>query len=63
MSKAGEEIATLAKKYAFVDMPNNRTYILGDKKYTSKAQFNEALEQDNELAQHLLEQVYAKDST
>ena len=57
----GEEIATLAKKYKLVEMPNNRTYIVGDKKYTSKADFNQALEEDQELAQSLLEQIYAKD--
>lgn len=57
----GEEIATLAKKYNLVEMPNNRTYIVGDKKYSSKADFNTALEEDQELAQSLLEQVYAKD--
>jgi len=58
----GEEIATLAKKYQLVEMPNNRTYIVGDKKYTSKAQFNKALEDDPELANKLLEQIYAMDS-
>lgn len=57
----GEEIATLAKKYGLVEMPNNRTYIVGEKKYTSKAQFNQALEEDPELAQELLKQIYAKD--
>ena len=57
----GEEIATLAKKYELVEMPNNRTYIVGEKKYTSKAQFNEALENDPELAQEILKKVYAKD--
>lgn len=54
----GEEIATLAKKYKLVEMPNNRTYIVGEKKYTSKAQFNTALEEDQELSQELLEKIY-----
>lgn len=57
----GEEIATLAKKYNLIEMPNNRTYIVGDKKYTSKAEFNQALEEDTELAQTLLDQIYARD--
>ena len=57
----GEEIATLAKKYSLIEMPNNRTYIVGDKKYTSKADFNQALENDPELAKELLEKIYAKD--
>jgi hypothetical protein len=57
----GEEIATLAKAMNLVEMPNNRTYIVGDKKYSSKADFNLALEQDQELAQALLKQIYAKD--
>lgn len=57
----GEEIATLAKKYNLIEMPNNRTYIIGDKKYTSKAEFNQALEEDKELAQTLLDQIYARD--
>jgi len=57
----GEEIATLAKKYKLVEMPNNRTYIVGDKKYTSKADFNKALEEDKELAEELLEKIYAQD--
>lgn len=57
----GEEIATLAKSLNLVEMPNNRTYIVGDKKYSSKAEFNEALEKDTELAQSLLEQIYARD--
>ena len=57
----GEEIATLAKKYQLVEMPNNRTYIVGEKKYTSKADFNKALEEDKELAASLLERIYARD--
>lgn len=57
----GEEIATLAKKYKLVEMPNNRTYIVGEKKYTSKADFNKALEEDQELASELLEKIYALD--
>ena len=57
----GEEIATLAKKYELVEMPNNRTYIVGENKYTSKADFNQALEENKELAEQLLEQIYAKD--
>lgn len=56
----GEEIATLAKAMSLVEMPNNRTYIVGDKKYTSKADFNAALEQDLELQQELLKKVYEK---
>jgi len=57
----GEEIATLAKSLKLVEMPNNRTYVVGDKKYTSKADFTKALEEDTELAQSLLEQIYARD--
>jgi len=55
---AAEEIAVLSKKYELIEMPNNRTYIVGDKKYTSKAQFFEALEEDKELADSLLTQIY-----
>jgi len=58
----GEEIATLAKKYKLVEMPNNRTYIVGDKKYSSKADFNQALEEDQELSDLLLSQIYAQDA-
>lgn len=58
----GEEIATLAKSLGLVEMPNNRTYIVGDKKYTSKADFNKALEQDLELQKELLDKVYARDA-
>lgn len=58
----GEEIATLAKRYKLVEMPNNRTYIVGDKKYTSKAAFNKALEEDQELAQSLLQKIYELNS-
>jgi len=58
----GEEIATLAKAMKLVEMPNNRTYIVGDKKYTSKADFNEALEKDKELQKDLLEKIYARDN-
>lgn len=54
-----EEIATLAKTLNLVEMPNNRTYIVGDKKYSSKAEFFQALEQDEELAQSLLKKIYA----
>lgn len=63
----GEEIATLAKKYNLVEMPNNRTYIVKgkdgeEKKYTSKADFWKGLEEDEETAQALLEQIYAKNT-
>lgn len=66
LTNVGEEIATLAKNLGLVEMPNNRTYIVKDlegneKKYSSKADFNRALEEDQELAQSLLEQIYAKD--
>ena len=61
LTNIGEEIATLAKKYELVDMPNNRTYVVGEKKYTSKAQFNEALENDPELSKELLDKIYSKD--
>ena len=54
----GEEIATLAKQYNLVEMPNNRTYIVGDKKYTSKADFWKALEEDKELSEQLLKSIY-----
>lgn len=57
----GDEIAVLAKKYNLVDMPNNRTYIVGEKKYTSAAQFSEALEQDQELSKELLTKIYSVD--
>jgi hypothetical protein len=57
----GEEIAVLAKKYKLVEMPNNRTYIVGEKKYTSKADFVQALEEDQELSELLLEQIYEQD--
>jgi len=62
----GEEIATLAKKYNLVDMPNNRTYVINkdtpeEKKFTSKAQFNEALESDPELSKELLNKIYEQD--
>lgn len=57
----GEEIATLAKSLNLVEMPNNRTYVVGDKKYTSKADFTSALEEDQELCQSLLEKIYARD--
>ena len=54
----GEELATLAKSLGLVEMPNNRTYIVGDKKYTSKADFFNAIEQDEELAKQLLSKIY-----
>jgi RecA/RadA recombinase len=57
----GEEIATLAKSLNLIEMPNNRTYIVGDKKYTSKADFTKALEEDQELSNYLVEQIYARD--
>jgi len=61
LTDVGEEIATLAKSLNLVEMPNNRTYVVGDNKYTSKADFNKALEEDKELQQRLLEQIYNKD--
>ena len=61
LTDVGEEIATLAKSLNLVKMPNNRTYVVGDNKYTSKADFNKALEEDKELQQRLLEQIYNKD--
>lgn len=56
-----EEIAVLAKSMNLVEMPNNRTYIVGDKKYTSKADFFKGLQEDTELANELLEKIYSKE--
>jgi RecA/RadA recombinase len=55
-----EEIFELAKNLNIVDRPNNRTYVLDGKTYTSKADFLEAL-RDEATAKKVLERVYNRD--
>lgn len=52
-----EEIAELAKNLNLVERPNNRTYIVGDTKFNSKDEFNNAIRDDKELRQKLVGQI------
>jgi hypothetical protein len=55
-----EEVFQLAVNLGLVDRPNNRTYVLDGKTYTSKADFLEAL-RDEATAKKVLERVYNRD--
>lgn len=50
------ELATLAVKYGVVQRPNNRTYVYGDEKWTSKEQYHTALMNDG-LAAAILDDI------
>lgn len=52
-----EEIMELAKNLNLVERPNNRTYIVGENKYTSKDEFAAAIKEDQELRASLVSQI------
>ena len=52
-----EEIAELAKNLNLVERPNNRTYIVGENKYSSKDEFYAAIKNDTELRQKLVSEI------
>lgn len=54
-----EEIFELTKNLNLVERPNNRTYIVDGKTYTSKDAFIAGIKNDEELAKILLEKIYA----
>ena len=56
-----EEVFQLAVNLGLVDRPNNRTYVLDGKNYSSKAEFLEALK-DEATAKKILERIYSKDA-
>lgn len=54
-----EEVFELSKNLNLVERPNNRTYIVGDKKFDSKANFVKAIAEDEELKNDLISKIYA----
>jgi hypothetical protein len=52
-----EEIMELAKNLNLVERPNNRTYIVGENKYSSADDFRNAIKEDIELRQKLVGQI------
>jgi RecA/RadA recombinase len=57
------EIAELAKNMGLVERPNDRTYILGDKKWVGFDNFCNAIKSDVELQKSLIQQISEKDMT
>ena len=55
-----EEIFELAKNLNLVERPNNRTYILNGKNFTSKEEFIVAIRDDEGVKNQLLSQIYNK---
>ena len=53
-----DEIFELSKNLNLVERPNNRTYIINDVKYDSKAKFIEAIRNNEELRKELLNKIY-----
>jgi recombination protein RecA len=56
------EIARLSTKYGIVERPNNRTYICGDNKWTSKEIFHDALKDESLMNEIFLKVKSAKES-
>jgi dihydrodipicolinate reductase len=56
------EIAKLSTKYGIVERPNNRTYICGDNKWTSKEIFHDALKDESLMNEIFLKVKSAKES-
>ena len=57
-----DEIFELAKNLNLVERPNNRTYIFNEQKYNSKKEFIEAIKEDNNMRNQLLNLVYSGDT-
>lgn len=55
-----DEIFELVKNLNIVERPNNRSYVFGEKKYDSKGNFIKAIQDDIELKNTLLTQIYEK---
>lgn len=60
VSNVEEEIFELAKNLQLVERPNNRTYILNGKSYTSKEEFVVAIRDNEEVRNQLLSLIYKK---
>jgi RecA/RadA recombinase len=56
-----EEVFNIAKNLGLVEQPNNRTYVVDGKSFTSKADFYNALKSDPEMAAQIVEKAYARD--
>lgn len=56
-----EEVFNIAKNLGLVEQPNNRTYIVDGKSFTSKADFYNALREDSNLSSQIIEKAYARD--
>jgi hypothetical protein len=56
-----EEVFNIAKNLGLVEQPNNRTYIVDGKSFSSKADFYNALADDPEMAKAIVEKAYARD--
>jgi hypothetical protein len=56
-----EEVFNIAKNLGLVEQPNNRTYVVDGKTFTSKADFYNALETDPAMAAQIVEKAYARD--
>lgn len=54
-----EEIMDLSNMLKITERPNNRTYVVGDKKYSSKEEYLMAIQTDAELREYLLKRIYA----
>ncbi len=60
----GEELATMCKNISgVVEMPNNRTYIFGDQKWSSFDAFANALETDLDLREKVVQAIKKTDQT
>ncbi len=54
-----EEIMDLSNMLKITERPNNRTYVVGDKKYSSKEEYLQAIQTDGDLREYLLKRIYA----
>lgn len=55
-----EEVFELSKNLNLIERPNNRTYIVNEQKYDSKAAFLEAISQNENLKSQLISSIYAQ---
>jgi hypothetical protein len=58
-----EEIFELSKNLNLVGRPNNRTYELGDKKFSSKGEFIQAIRDNEEIKNQLISSIYGQISS
>lgn len=56
-----EEVFLLGRDRGVLEMPNNKTYVFGDRKFVSKETMLDAIKNEDELSKAILSEVFKRD--